>query len=110
LPLHQVAWQLPEHTVVSEPVQAHLHLRVVPNAARSGVMGWMADGCLKVKVQAPPDGGRANEAVCKTLAAALNIPRRAVTLIAGEKSRQKTLLVVGLSHAALKARLDATGS
>lgn len=110
MPLHQVARQLSEHALVSQPAQAHLRLRVVPNAARAGVVGWMDDGHLKIKVQAPPEGGRANDAVCETLAAALQLPRRAVTLIAGEKSRQKTVAVAGLDDAALKARLDAIGT
>jgi len=84
----------------------HLEVRVVPNASRTEITGWV-DGALKVRVQAPALDGRANEAVCAHLATRLGLPRRAVVLESGSRSRRKRVLVTGLSGTALQARLDA---
>ncbi len=39
-----------------------LSLKVVPGSSRDEIVGWLGDS-LKVKVKAPPEKGRANEAV-----------------------------------------------
>lgn len=79
-------------------------VRAIPNAARSEVVGWHA-GALKVKVMAPPEGGRANKEVCELLARALGLPKRAVSVDSGPTSREKRLRVEGLSEADVKERL-----
>lgn len=83
-----------------------LELKVVPNAPRDEVAGWLG-AALKVKVRAPALEGRANEALCAFLADHLGLPRRAVTLLHGDKSRQKVVRIDGLDAAALRARLPA---
>ncbi len=80
-------------------------LRVVPNASRAEVVGWQADGRLKLKVSAPPEGGRANRAVEELLAGALGLPKRAVAVEKGDSSREKLLRVNGLTMEEVKARL-----
>lgn len=90
---------------MSEPASCLLSLRVVPNASRGEVVGHQADGRLKVKVAAPPEGGRANKAVCELLAEALDLPKRAVTVERGETSREKTVRIVGMDEAAVAAKL-----
>jgi len=80
-------------------------VRVVPNASKNEVVGWMDDGKLKVKVAAPPEGGRANKAVCELLSEALDLPKRAVSVERGETSREKTIRVEGVQLAMLKSRL-----
>jgi len=95
-----MARQLSQH----DDVAARLTLHVVPNAKQNGVVGWHGDA-LKVKVMAPPEGGRANRAVCETLAQVLGVPVKSVQLEAGAKSRRKTVTLHGLSTAALAARL-----
>lgn len=82
-------------------------MRVIPNASRAGVIGWQDDGCLKVKVQAPPEGGRANREVCLLIARALQLPKRSVTVLAGEKNRIKVIGIGDLGVHTIKARLDA---
>lgn len=81
-----------------------LSIRVIPNAARASVVGWQPDGTLKVKVCAPPEGGRANEAVVELLADSLGLSRRAVRIVSGETARNKRVEVEGLDAAALKAK------
>src|SRR6478672_10916282 len=81
-----------------------LAIKAIPNAPRTEVIGWLGDA-LKVKVHAPPVEGRANEALCEFLAATLGLPRRAVTLLRGETSRQKVVRIEGLTCDQVKAQL-----
>jgi uncharacterized protein len=82
-----------------------LAIKAIPNAPRNEVVGWLGEA-LKVKVHAPPVEGRANEVLCEFLAEFLGLPRRAVTVLRGDTSRQKIVRVDGLSSADLRARLD----
>ena len=79
-------------------------LKALPNAPRNEVLGWLGD-TLKVKVHAPPIEGRATAVLCEFLAAELGLPRRAVTVLRGDLSRQKILRFDGLTLAELKARV-----
>ncbi|HEY0966008.1 MAG TPA: DUF167 domain-containing protein [Opitutaceae bacterium] len=81
-----------------------LAIKAVPNAPRSEVVGWLGDA-LKVKVHAPALEGRANDELCRFLAEALDLPRRAVTVAIGDTSRQKLIQIAGLSLAEVKTRL-----
>jgi uncharacterized protein (TIGR00251 family) len=82
-----------------------LAVRAVPNAPRSAVVGWLGDA-LKIKIHAPALDGRANDALCEFLADELGLPRRAVTLAHGEKSRQKLVRIAGLTLAEVHATLQ----
>jgi uncharacterized protein len=84
-----------------------LDLKTIPNAPRNQIAGWLG-GALKVKVQAPAREGRANEALLEFLAEKLRLPRRAVTLKRGDKSRQKVISVDGLSLVEARERLEET--
>jgi uncharacterized protein (TIGR00251 family) len=88
---------------------ARISLKVVPGAATSGIAGWLG-ATLKVRVAAPPEKGRANDAVEALMAEALGVPIRAVRIVSGHGSPRKTLEVEGLSDEALRRRLDAAGS
>ena len=81
-----------------------LAIKAVPNAPRSAVVGWLGEA-LKVKVHAPELEGRANDELCEFLADALALPRRAVTVLQGDKSRQKVLHVAGLTLAEVRLKL-----
>ena len=81
-----------------------LVVKAVPNAPRSEVVGWLGDA-LKIKVHAPALDGRANDALCEFLADELGLPRRAVTLAHGEKSRQKPVRIAGLTMPEVRAKL-----
>ena len=79
-------------------------VKVVPNASRSRIAGPHGDG-VKIQVTAPPERGRANEAVCAVLAEALGIPARHVIVVRGETSPAKTLRVEGLAPDEVARRL-----
>jgi uncharacterized protein len=65
-----------------------LHLAVVPGARRTVVHG-LHDGCLRVRLVAPPVDGKANAALLAWLAAELSLPQRAVRLLRGQSTRRK---------------------
>lgn len=66
-----------------------LTIRAVPNASRSEVVGKMDDGALKVKLKAPPEGGRANKELIACLAKHYGVAKRDIHLLSGETSRNK---------------------
>lgn len=70
------------------PVDIVLRVHVEPGAGRRAVSGHYGDS-LKVKVAAPPEGGRANEAVAELLASTLGVPASNVALVSGAASRSK---------------------
>lgn len=88
---------------MAAPASCTLAIKAIPNAPRSAVVGWLGDA-LKVKVKAPPVEGRANEALCEFLADEFGLPRRAVTVLRGDTSRQKTVRLEGVSLADVRAK------
>jgi uncharacterized protein (TIGR00251 family) len=82
-----------------------LAIKAIPNAPRNEITGWLGDA-LKVKVHAPAVEGKANEALCDFLADTLQVPRRAVTVVRGNTSRQKMVRIDGLDLATAKVRFD----
>jgi hypothetical protein len=81
-----------------------LELKTIPNAPRDEVVGWLGSA-LKVKVHAPALEGRANDALLEFLADTLQVPRRTVTRLRGDKSRQKVIRIDGLDPAEVRRRL-----
>ena len=69
-------------------------VRVIPRASRDAIEGEY-QGALKVRLTAPPVDDRANDALIRLLAERLNVPRSAVRIVAGEKSRTKRVEIAG---------------
>jgi uncharacterized protein len=86
------------------PVHCTLAIKAIPNAPRSEIVGWLGEA-LKIKIHAPPVEGRANDALCEFLADALDLPRRAITVLRGDTSRQKVVRIDGLALIEVKSRL-----
>lgn len=80
-------------------------VHVQPRAGRTAVVGRHGDA-LKLRVAAPPAGGRANEATCALLAETLGVAPSAVTLVSGATSRTKRLRVDGIDGPATAAALE----
>jgi uncharacterized protein (TIGR00251 family) len=77
-------------------------VRVQPRASSDAVGGeW--GGALKVRLMAPPVDDRANDALCRILAARLNVSAAAVKILGGEHSRLKRVQVRGVSTTQIKA-------
>ena len=81
-----------------------LRLRVLPGARRSEIAGRHGDG-WKVRVAAPPENGRANDAVRRLLAERLDLPRSAVTIVSGHTAREKVVELDGISQERAEAGL-----
>jgi len=77
-------------------------VRVAPRASREAIEGEH-NGALKVRLTAPPVDDKANEALCRLLAARLNVPVSAVRIVAGEKNRNKRVAVAGATKAQIEA-------
>jgi uncharacterized protein (TIGR00251 family) len=88
------------------PEGTTIRVRVVPGAKRSEVVG-VAGGVLRVRVAAPPVEGRANRAVLALLAERLGVRARDLRVIAGERGRDKVVLVRGVEPVAVAAALAA---
>lgn len=90
------------------PGGVRLRVRVKPGARRERLVGAHGSA-LKLEVAAAPDRGRANEAVKRLLARALELPLAAIEITAGASSQDKSVMVVGVSTAELEARLARAG-
>jgi uncharacterized protein len=78
-----------------------LRVRLTPNSRHDGIEGIepsATGSCLKVRVRAVPAEGAANVALAKLMAAWLRLPPSSVKLVAGAKSRLKTLIIAGQSR------------
>jgi uncharacterized protein (TIGR00251 family) len=83
-------------------------VKVVPGARRDQIVGPLG-ARLKVRVSAPPEGGKANRAVCGLLAAALGVKASGASVIAGASSAEKTVRVVGCGAEAARRALGVNG-
>jgi uncharacterized protein len=81
-----------------------LDVRVLPRAPRSALAG-VRDGALLVRLAAPPVDGAANDALIVLVARTLDVPRRAVSIVSGDRARRKRLRIDGLTPAVVQARL-----
>jgi len=86
-----------------------LRVHARPGAKRDAIEGFKAEAdggtALKVAVRAKPEGGKANAAIVKLLAATWQLPRADFTLILGAGNRLKLFHLAG-EPAALLAKLE----
>jgi uncharacterized protein len=88
-----------------EAVSTRLRLRVAPGSARAGVVGRHGEA-WKVRVAAPAEAGRANDAVVRLLAEALSLPRASVKLVSGHGARDKIVELAGIDPGEIDRRLS----
>jgi uncharacterized protein (TIGR00251 family) len=84
---------------------AAIAVKAVPGSSRDKVVGVLGD-CLKIATTAPAEKGQANAALARTLAAALGVDDRAVSLVAGATRPRKEFRIRGLMAREVRARLD----
>ena len=82
-----------------------VRLRVSPGARRTELVGRHGEA-WKVRVAAAPDRGRANEAVLDLLSRELELPRAAVSIVAGHTGREKVVRLEGIDRAESERRLE----
>ncbi|HEY8024744.1 MAG TPA: DUF167 domain-containing protein [Burkholderiaceae bacterium] len=83
---------------------ARLRVHVIPNARKTEIAG-LYDGSLKIRLQAQPVEGKANDALVRFLAEGLKLPRKAVVITRGTTGRDKVVAVTGLDCEAVIAAL-----
>ena len=84
-------------TVTEHAGSLRFRVRVQPRASRNEVVG-IVDGAVRIRLQAPPVDGLANEALIEFLADRLGVSRRMVCIVSGTSSRTKTVEVGGVSR------------
>jgi uncharacterized protein len=84
--------------------QTQIRVRLTPRAASEQITPADGGGYL-ARVTAPPVDGRANEALRRLIASRAGVAPSRVTLVRGEKSRDKTLNIEGVDAATLRERL-----
>ncbi len=83
---------------------AVFRIRVVPRASRNEVAGIQGDA-LKLRLNAPPVEGKANDECIRFIAEILGVKKAQVTIIAGHTARTKTIAVEGIKAGAVTAIL-----
>lgn len=89
---------------MAEP-HAEIAVRLQPRADRDALVGLRDDDVLVARVTAPPVEGKANVALCTLVAKAVGVGRSRVTVVRGEKARDKVLRVEGLDAEAVRRAL-----
>ena len=85
-----------DYGITSHGVGVTIRVYVAPRSSASKVVGEH-NGALKVALTAPPVEGAANKALVELLAKLLGVPKGAVSIVAGETSRNKTVRVEGVT-------------
>ncbi len=83
---------------------ATVTVRVQPRASRDEVAG-LSEGGLRIRLTAPPLENRANEALIRFLARALDVPRASVEIVTGDRGRNKVVRIRGIAPDELYGRL-----
>jgi uncharacterized protein (TIGR00251 family) len=91
--------------ITPHPAGAVLAVRAQPGARKRGVVGEHA-GVLKLAVPAPPERGKANQALVELLAELLGVRKSQVELVGGATSHEKRFLIHGETVEGLRARVE----
>ncbi len=86
------------------PGGVEIPVKVVPGSSRDRVAGLLGDA-LKIAVSAPPEKGKANQAVIEVLARALGVKRNAVRIVAGHTQPRKAVQIAGLTPETVRSKL-----
>ena len=81
-----------------------IDVRVIPRAKHTTIDGER-DGAVLIRLAAPPSDGAANAALIELLATTLDLPRRNIRIVSGEKSRHKRVAIAGMTADLVKQRL-----
>lgn len=93
-----------EHPADQPPDCVHVRVKAVPGASRDAIAGVLGDR-LKVRVAAPPEGGKANRAIAALLAKSLSLRGSDVQLLSGTASAEKVFRIEGLPVEVVRDRL-----
>ena len=83
---------------------ATIDIRVIPRAGKSGIAG-VRGGALLVRLNAAPVDGAANAELIEVLSDVLDVPKRAVSIVTGERGRQKRVRIDGMTTELVRSKL-----
>ena len=84
--------------ITSSPEGVIIDIRVIPRANKSVIAG-IRDNAILIRLNAPPVDGAANAELIRLLADLLDVPRRNVEIVSGERSRVKRVRIRGRTAA-----------
>lgn len=76
-----------------------VRVKAVPGSSRNEVRGALGDH-LKIQVSAPPEGGKANEAIVELLAALFEVDTSAIAIRSGASNPRKLISIQGVTESA----------
>jgi uncharacterized protein (TIGR00251 family) len=79
-------------------------VKAQPGSSKNEITGFK-DGVLKVKISAAPDKGKANKELVDFLSSVFGVRKTAVTVIKGEKSRNKSVMISGITKKDFETKL-----
>lgn len=94
-------------TVEQRGNSVRFQVRVQPRASRTEISGALG-GALKIRLQAPPVDGAANDALVRFLAAAFGVARRDVRIVHGLSGRSKLVEIDGIADADVERLMENT--
>lgn len=85
-----------------------VRVKAVPGASRDQIVGSLGDR-LKVRISAPPEGGKANDAIIRLLSTALGIGRSQIELVSGRSRAEKVFRLLGVEVDGVRRLLEEGG-
>ena len=82
-----------------------LQVKVIPSSSKDCIAGWLED-TLRIKVQAPPEKGKANKAVIRLLEKSLKLPKGSVIINSGLTSCNKIVEITGYDEDIIHQQLE----
>ncbi len=82
-----------------------IDVKVVPSSSRDLIVGWLGES-LKIKVQAPPEKGKANAAVIDLLASKFSIDKGLIEIVSGQSSPSKVVSIHGFDRFQIMALIE----
>jgi uncharacterized protein (TIGR00251 family) len=87
-------------------VASSFSVKVIPGARRTEITGIMADGSIKIKLNAKPIEGKANVELFEFLSDKLQVQKSNISILKGQRSRQKVIRVSGINQNDLQVILE----
>jgi len=92
--------------VTETPEGAILSVKAQPRSSKAGIDGLLGDA-VKVRIRCAPVDGKANKELVETLADEFGLPKSSVVFKGGETSKQKRILLRGVTAAQVEQKLAA---
>ena len=83
-----------------------INVKAQPRSSKSGIDGLAGDA-VKVRIRSAPVDGKANKELVETIADAFDLPKSRVEVRSGETSKQKRILLRGISAANVESIMAA---